>query len=112
VHACVDVEDADLFGTARPFVRATGIEVWLDVTEIEVEHSQCARTIHQCHDVVLTSDPAELSGREDVADSARVVRKRDDTRAWRDRFRHGVDVVLRARMRIGLGDRRDGVPES
>src|SRR5207253_5345257 len=77
-HVLVHVEHADLLRSAGPLVTAAGVEVGLDVAEIDVEQAERLRAVEMEQRAVLVDDAADLLGWKEIAVRIRHVGDLDD----------------------------------
>ena len=111
MNAGVDVEHAVLLRTARPLVRAAGIEIRLHVGEIDVQHTERLRTVDERQRAVFPGEATQLARGKQVSHRGGDVGKGDQAGGRRELTSKGGDVGVRSRMRIDLLDQLDGEPE-
>ena len=94
-------------------MRAAGVEVGLDVGEVDVEQAEALRAVDQRQDAALAraARHSSLAGIRSPTVLDRCV-KRQHLRPRRDRLGEGVDVVVLPGMRVLLRDVDDREPEA
>ena len=88
-----------------------GVEVGIDVAQIDVERAERLRAVEQRQHAARASRRTDLLGREQVADGVGEMREGEDLGARRQRLAERVDVVLGAGVRVLLLDDADRKPE-
>ena len=104
LNAAVDEQHAALTCTTRPLVRASRVEVGVDLAKIDIEQAERLGAVEQGDHAARFGSRADLLGREEVANGVGEMRKGEDLGPCRHRLAERVDVVIGPWMRVLLLD--------
>lgn len=105
----VDVQNAALQRAHEPLVGAAGVEVAAEVVQVEVEHPERLRAVHQREDVLFAGQLANRPGGQGQAARVGNVRKSNEPSFRRNRpgkRRHQLRRRRRRRGQAHLPDRK------